>query len=65
MSVQVCQIQAGGHGVADTGVGVERECTRPGPNTYPQAHFRFAQNAFIRLDTAFLAAALHSRALSS
>ena len=59
MSVQVCQIQAGGHGVAHTGASVERECPQPGPNPYRLALFRFAQDALILFDIAFLAAALH------
>ena len=43
------------------GVGVERECPEPDPHTYRLALFRFAQDAFIRLDTAFRAAALIPR----
>ena len=43
------------------GWGVERENTWPGPNTYRLAFLRFAQYAFMRLDTAFLAAALSFR----
>jgi len=42
-------------------VGVDREYTGPGPNTYRLVLFRFAQYAFIRLDTAFRAAALIPR----
>ena len=45
--------------VAQTGVSVDRECPDPGPHTYRLALFRFAQDALIRFDMAFLAAALH------
>jgi len=39
-------------------MGVERECPDPDQHTYRLAFFRFAQDAFSRLDIAFLAAAL-------
>ena len=61
IGVQVKAAEVEVDGLAHRVVGVERECTGPGPNTYRRYFFRFAQYAFIRTETAFLAAALIPR----